>query len=352
VQQPQFDLYGVYQGQSTTFGVFVDDKTATLEFENSLGDPMAIVSNPWPGYYVISYTSTHGTGESHVRIYGTTQCGIAFEATRVMQVIPQPPTATLSVASGTCGKQLVTVTFTGTAPFTATWSDNGQTFTTSDFTYTREMTSGGWLYLFNVTDGTGTPGVSNGIDVPYVSNPIPYASAGGSPGICVNTTHTYYMDPNSIPAGYQMVWEIEGAARIVSGDNQTVVIEGMQIGAFVLRSHLRSPEGCEGPKTDFNGRVEGEAGAPVLTVPTTTVAPGQSIDVFLEFPDSYLTNTSYWAADAGTLEFVSIEGYRTYTLRYTAPAEGVTSTNLYAYFGTQCSPTVKEAVVALTIGTP
>lgn len=351
VQQPLFDLYGLYQGQSFVFSVYADQNTASLSFENSLGDPMELVDNPSPGIYNIRYTSTHGTGESFVRVYGTTNCGIAFENTRVLQVIPPPPTVTLSVAAGSCGKQLLTATFTGTAPFTATWGDTGETFTTTSNIYTRELTigqGGGTIWVYNVYDAGGYPGEGTSIYVPYVTNPIPYASAGGSPGICVNTTHTYYMDPSSIPAGYQMIWEIEGAARIVSGDNQTVVIEGMQIGNFVLRSHLRSPEGCDGPTIDFNGRVEGEAGAPVITVPTTTVAPGQSIDVTVQYPDSYLTNTLYWAADPGTLEYVS-SNWMTFTLRYTAPAEGVTSTNIRAYFGTQCSPTVKEAVVALTI---
>lgn len=350
VQQPLFDLYGLYQGQSFVFTVYADQNTATLNFDNSFGDPMELVDNPSPGIYNIRYTSTHGTGESLVRVYGTTNCGIAFENTRVLQVIPAPPTVTLSVAGGSCGKQLLTASFTGTAPFTATWGDTGETFTTTGNTYTRELTQGqgGWIWIYNVRDANGGLGDGTAIDVPHVTNPIPYASAGGSPGICVNTTHTYYMDPGSIPAGYQMVWEIEGAARIVSGDNQTVVIEGMQVGNFVLRSYLRSPEGCEGPKIDFNGRVEGEAGAPVFNVPVTTVAPGQSIDVTVQYPDSYLTNTMYWSADAGTLEYVSSNGM-TFTLRYTAPAEGVTSTNLRAYFGTQCSPTIKEAVAALTI---
>ncbi|MGZ5443212.1 MAG: hypothetical protein ACXW5U_09050 [Thermoanaerobaculia bacterium] len=97
-QQPRFTTYGVYVGGSTEFDIILDPNTTSWNFENSLGDPMEIVGNPLPNVYRIRYTSTHGFGDSYIRIYGTTACGESFDTTGVMNVLPPPPTVTLTSA--------------------------------------------------------------------------------------------------------------------------------------------------------------------------------------------------------------------------------------------------------------
>ncbi len=345
VQQPWFDLYGVYQGQSTTFGVWVDPNTATLQFENSFGDAMAIESNPWPGYYVISYTSTHGTGDSLVRIFGTTNCGVAFEATRTMQVLPAPPTATFTASPSACG-QVVTATFTGTAPFTGTWSDTGETFTTSEASVTHNVTTGGWIYLSSFHDATGTPGISSSIYV-EATNSVPYTQVGGSSSFCTGTTQTY--TAYNVPAGAQVIWSLVGTAgRIVASDATTVTIEGLEPGSLVLESRIRLAEGCEGYGSGFFIGIEGQIAAPVMTLPVTTVAPGGSFDFTLEYPYSANYSTLYWEATAGEISYVSSDWF-TYTLRYTAPAEGATSATITAYAATSCGTQTMQATGTVSI---
>ena len=98
---------------------------------------MEVIDNPRPNVYTIRYTSTHGFGDSSIRIFGTTGCGLSFESTRVMSVLPPAPTVTLTSTPGeTCGA-ILTATFTGTPPFSGTWWD-GQTFTTDEYTMVGE----------------------------------------------------------------------------------------------------------------------------------------------------------------------------------------------------------------------
>jgi len=300
VQQPQFYLSSVYAGQSTDFGVWVDPYAASVSWEAFNGDAITLVSNPWPGYYVLRYTSAHGTGESTVRIFGTTQCGSEFEATRVVQILAAPPTATLTQASAACGTT-ITVHFTGTAPFTAAWSDTGETFTTSESTYSRAYTApyANWVSLYNFSDATGQFGYADslyaqpGAQVPY---PAAYASGEMCPGS--TSTATVY----DVPEGYSVQWTLDGTAgRIVSGANEpTVTVEALEIGSFDLRVRLVSPEGCLGPQITFQHNVNGPlAGNPVITVPQTTLAPGESIELTIEFPFSYLYNGISWQPRRG-----------------------------------------------------
>lgn len=245
-QAPLIDLYGVEVGGSAIINVYLDPNTATWAFENSLGDPMEVVGNPQPNVYAIRYTSTHGTGTSTVRIYGTNHCGLTFEGTRDMVIMAAQPTATITSTLGeNCGAVL-TVTFTGTAPFTATWGDTGQTFTTNSTTYTRFVGNAGFYYLSNVSDANRTDGFGSGVyaDVKY----LPYAqwqmSADNScAGGTINATAI------DVPAGYTVEWTIEGAnASIVSGQGTSeIVISTPEAGQFLIMARYRTPEGCESP---------------------------------------------------------------------------------------------------------
>lgn len=242
VQQPIFDLYGVYQGGSTQFTVYLDPGTETWAFENSLGDTMEIVGSPQPNVYEVRYTSTHGAGSSTIRIYGTTACGHSFEKTNVMQILPPPPTATLtSTPNADCGAT-VTVTFTGTAPFTATWGDTGETFTTSESTVTRVVNQSMYLYVHSVSDAHGT-GVGSYVVVesklpPYVS----FSAEAPHVGQTVTATAV------NVPEGWQVIWNIEGDdARIVSGQGTAELsYQGVNAGSFILTAKFVTPTGCEG----------------------------------------------------------------------------------------------------------
>ncbi len=251
VQQPIFDLYGVYAGGSTQFIVYLDPTTETWAFENDLGDPMELVDSPQPNVYNVRYTSTHGAGSSTIRIYGTTACGVSFEKTNVMQILPPQPTATLtSTPNADCGAT-VTATFTGTAPFTATWSDTGETFTTSETTVTRVVNQSTWLYIYNVSDAYGT---GLGSDVMVNATLPPYVSfSAEAPHVGQTVTATAF----NVPAGWQVIWHIEGdAARIVSGQGTaSVSYEGVTPGTFLLGAKFATPSGCEGAGSGFNMEV-------------------------------------------------------------------------------------------------
>ena len=348
VQQPYFDLYGLESGATFEFTVWADPNTATLGFENSLGDPMELVSNPSPGYYILRYTSTHGPGTSNVRVYGTTHCGLTFERTATLIVLAPAPTATLTTATTTCGAT-ITVTFTGTAPFTATWWETGETFTTNDYTYTKQVSSSGYWTLYNVTDATGRVGNSASIYAEAGSLPYPYV--GVSPNMCPGGTVTTTID--NVQPGYEIVWSIEGTAgRIVSGQSTpTIVVEGVEVGQFILAVRYVSPEGCEGPQVRFNMTVEGPVAPPVITLPATTLAPGQSMEFEIHYPESGLYNSIWWYATAGNTEFVSYNhDTRSYTVRYTAPSEPGTY-DIHALSGTTCG-TSHDTVAQVTVAAP
>lgn len=248
VQQPRFDLYGVYAGSSTQFNVYLDPAVETWAFENSMGDLMEIVGPaPYPGAYTIRYTSTHGVGSSAIRIYGTTACGAPFETTNVMQILPQPATATLtSTPNSDCGAT-VTATFTGTAPFTGTWSDTGETFTTSETSVTRTVNHSTWLYLYNVADANGT---GMGDDVMVEPTTAPYVNfSAETPRVGVTVTATAV----DVPAGWQVIWTIEGdSARIVSGQGTAQLsYEGVTPGTIHLSAKFATPSGCEGAGSGY-----------------------------------------------------------------------------------------------------
>lgn len=250
VQQPIFDTYGVYVGGSTQFDVYLDANTESWAFENSMGDTMEIIGNPQPNVYTIRYTSTHGFGDSSIRISGTTTCGLTFENTRVMNVLPPAPTATLSWTPGeTCGAT-ITATFTGTAPFSGTWWD-GVTFTTNESTISRFVGLETWAYVYSVSDVYGGNALSESIYV--ASQRPPFIAITGDTQTCVGGQATVTAD---LPPGWQIEWravptaapgedEFVNRLSIVSGANSaTVVVEGVIAGSGGLNPVIMTPEGC------------------------------------------------------------------------------------------------------------
>ncbi|HEX6096814.1 MAG TPA: hypothetical protein VF432_10865 [Thermoanaerobaculia bacterium] len=245
VQQPRFTTYGVYVGDTTQFDVILDPNTSSWNFENSLGDAMEVIANPRPNVYTLRYTSTHGIGDSYIRIYGTTACGQSFDTTGVMNVLPPPPTATLtSVPAEPCGA-IVTATFTGTGPFTGTWSD-GTPFSTSESTISRRFVSFDPVYV-SVTDAHGGNAWSPWI-YPELRRPDPIAISGPTQS-CLGQQVTITAD---LPEGWQILWrvapdpsDLSYGLRIVSGETSaSVVVEGVIAERGILNPEIRTAEGC------------------------------------------------------------------------------------------------------------
>jgi hypothetical protein len=243
VQPPQFTLYGVYAGSSTEFFVFLDPATATWGFENTLGDAMEIVSSPFPNAYIVRYTSSHGAGDSTVRIYGTTQCGTPFEATQVMTILPMPPQMTLTSEPGASCGAVVTATISGgTAPYTIYWSDTGLTETTSETTVRHIVNYSQYVYA-TVTDTNGATGGSNWVYADATL--LPYVPFSMQNQICLGGTATFEAQALE---GAEIIWTIEGPnLRIVSGQGTTqLVVEGVEAGSVNVGAKYRTLEGCEG----------------------------------------------------------------------------------------------------------
>lgn len=343
VQEPNFYVGSVNSGSYTDFTVWLDPNTANFNFENSLGDPMEIVSNPYQGMYVLRYTSTHGEGESVIRIYGTTNCGLTFEGFRTMQILPPPPplpTATLTASTGSCGGGTITVTFTGQAPFSGQWSDTGETFTTDQTTLTRPFTSGGYYVTIYSFRDANYYANADSVLLPATTS-VPYPDTAAGPYFCPGS-NGYITVFNT--DGYEVLYTVGGNGRIVSGDGTgQLVVTADEPGTFPVGIRLRSPEGCLGPEIIFNMTAEGPVAAPVITVPKTTLAPGETMDLTMDFGDSGLYSTLYWAASAGNLEFVSWADGVYITLRYTAPSEPGEA-KLFAVAGTQCGQEFNESV--------
>jgi hypothetical protein len=245
VQEPRFTTYGVYVGDATQFDVILDPNFATWHFENSLGDAMEIIGNPSPNVYTLRYTSSHGAGDSYIRIYGTTACGQSFDTTGVMRVLPPPPTATLtSTPAEPCGA-MVTATFTGTGPFTGTWSD-GQPFSTSESTISRRFVAFEAVYVI-VTDANGSSAYSEWI-YPELRRPDPIAITGPTQS-CLGQQVTITAE---LPEGWQILWrvapdpsDLSYGLRIVSGENSaSVVVEGVIAERGILNPEIRTAEGC------------------------------------------------------------------------------------------------------------
>ena len=244
VQEPRFDLAGLYVGTSTTFDVYLDANTATWGYENAFGDTMEVIANPQPNVYTIRYTSTHGFGESMIRVWGTTHCGASFEASRPILIRPPAPTVTLSSVPGeTCGA-LITATFTGTAPFTGTWWD-GQTFTTNESAITRFLGLSEFVWI-QVSDANGDV-AGSALDV-QVARPD-YIAISGPSQMCLGEQVTVTAD---LPAGWTIQWRVSPdpydqsyGLRIVSGETSaSVVVEGTIAELGLLNPVIKTSEGC------------------------------------------------------------------------------------------------------------
>lgn len=323
-QPPLFDLYGVEAGGTTNIWIQLDPSTATWGFENSLGDPMEIIDNPYPNAYIVRYTSTHGAGTSNVRVYGTTACRQTFEATRTMQILPPAPTATLSSVQGESCGAVITVTFTGTAPFTATWSD-GETFTTNSNTYTRFVANAGFYYVYNVRDAN-RDGYGNSlfVDVKY----LPYASFRQEGFACAGKTMKFIA--NELPAGYTMRWTIEGTnATIVSGQGTgEITVSLTAAGQFLIGAAYESPEGCVGNGSGFVVNVEGPVTPPVITLPSTSLKVGDSMDFTIALAGNGFTALN-WENSNGDVMYVTGQNGYTFSMTYVAQNVGTSTIRVW-----------------------
>ncbi|HJQ36821.1 MAG TPA: hypothetical protein VKB93_06765 [Thermoanaerobaculia bacterium] len=344
VQQPNFQLYGVYSGSSTEIYVSLDPNTETWAFENSLGDAMEIVSQITPTFYLVRYTSSHGPGDSTVRIYGTTTCGAPFEATAVMTVFPVPPTATLTSTPGAMCGATVTATLRGVAPFTGAWSDTGETFTTSDTTVTHFVRNTRYLRL-RLTDATGLTSFSNEI---YVETPVlPLLSINTTYLLCPGATTT--VTAEGAPAGAEILWSLQGTSgRIVSGQGTSaLVVEATEPGGIALSAFYRTADGCESNVTGSSGIfVPGPAANPAIALASDTITAGDGTDVTITFDASSYESLSWETSNGDPLYPVDSNG-QTFMLRYVSENGPGTST-IRAYGTTLCGQSV-ESTATITI---
>lgn len=245
VQQPRFTIYPIYEGTSTEFDVWLDPSTTSWNFESTLGDTMEIVANPQPNVYTLRYTSSHGHGDSFVRIYGTAACGQTFDTTGVVNILPPPPTVTLTTAPAESCGSYVTATFTGTGPFDGFWAD-GQTFTTNETSITRFFPGYDFVYVY-VRDAYGSAAQSDYITTqPKLPDPI---AITGPTQACLGQQVTITAD---LPAGWQILWRVSPdpadlsyGLRIVSGESSaSVVVEGIVAERGILNPMITTAEGC------------------------------------------------------------------------------------------------------------
>jgi hypothetical protein len=342
VMQPVFSLFGVYPGTSTDIYVSLDQNTESWGFENSMGDAMEIVETLGPNFYHLRYTSSHGSGDSTVRIFGTTHCGTPFESTAVMTVFPVPPSATLTSTPGaTCGAT-VTATLNGVAPFTGRWSDTGETFTTSDTTVTHFVRTSQSIGLL-LTDATGQTR-DNSIFV-QVTTPPPMG-VGAIGHLCLGATMTVTAGP--VPEGAEIIWTIEGPnARIVSGQGTTeLVIEGVEPGDFNVEGRYRTPDGCESTNSGARITVLAPAANPVITLPQSSITAGSTIDLTVAFDERNYQSLN-WESSMGDALFNVDQTGMTFTLRYISQNGPGTST-IRVYGVTECGEPV-ESTITLTI---
>ncbi len=339
VQQPVFSAYPVYVGGSTTFDVTLDPNTETWSFESSFGDMMEVIGNPQPNVYTIRYTSTHGFGESAIRIHGTTHCGLPFETTRAITILAPPPTVTLTSAQGaTCGAVL-TATFTGAAPFSGTWWD-GQTFTTNESSITRFIGRSDYVYL-TVTDANGGNAGSEGF-FPDLKQPE-FVPISGPSQICLGTQQTISAQ---LPEGWQVTWNTwDTNIRIVSGESSpNVVVEGIQAGPGVLNASYVTPEGCSSFGSWFI-QVPAPQGNPVITLPASTIQAGETFEFTVAFDGNY--QSLGWESSNGDGVWNVGQDGMTFTLRYQS-VNGPGTTTIRAYGTTVCGAEV-EATATLVI---
>jgi hypothetical protein len=338
-RQPFVATYPLHQGEEAIVGVYIDENTASWEIENSFGDPMEVLQNPDPGFYTVRYTSTHGTGDSIVRVYGTTACGTAFETTGVMTILPPRPTATVtSEPHPTCGSN-VTATFTGTAPFTGTWWD-GEPFTTNESTITRQVTVNTWVYV-SVQDANGGGAMSAGISPQMKQfDPIPIS---GPYELCIGTQGTVTIE---LPQGWTVQWSVQSpVVRIVSGETApSVVIEAMEGGWALVEGLVRTPEGCAFTQSHYV-YVPAPQGNPVITLPATTIQAGDTFDFTVAFDGNY--QSLGWESSNGDGVWNLGQDGMTFTLRYQS-VNGPGTTTIRAYGTTVCGAEV-EATATLVI---
>lgn len=188
------------------------------------------------------------------------------------------PVGSVAAAGSSCAPKVL-VTFTGTPPFTATWLDNNETFTTSSHTYERLVTQPGWYQLANVRDAScsGLSGSPVWVNPPTQVGQ-PYFQIIDRPDLgyftCSGTPRTAKLI-HPVPEGYQPVWSLQNGTIISGQGTDTLVFSGNQPGSVSITAFLQSAEGCvSAPYTDSYMTVQSTPRVVSMTV--TPAAGGQN----------------------------------------------------------------------------
>ena len=130
----------------------------STSYYTSLGDWLTYIGNN-----KLEYRSTHGPGVSTITITASNSCGQSTTHTATLTIestAPPGPAAKVSANGSRCGEYYASVQFTGTAPFSGTWS-NGETFETPNPFLVLGIQEPGTYTLTSFSDATG-PGTVTG----------------------------------------------------------------------------------------------------------------------------------------------------------------------------------------------
>lgn len=214
----------------------------------------------------------NGANTGQVCVTATTSCGTSQPACQNVQVV-QSPTASISGTGAFCegsgGSVNLTITTTGTGPWTVGYSINNGPPTSLNITtspYTLTATTPGTYTLTSVTSGTsGCNGPVSGTAT-VTENPTPTAVLSGGGSICQGSGQQV---PLTIvltgTAPWTVNWEVNGnaqAALTVNASPYTLNIGQAQAGNIQLLN-VSDANGCSGPAS-------GSATVTVNTAPTVS----------------------------------------------------------------------------------
>jgi hypothetical protein len=328
-------------GGSTLIAVTLDPNTSSWTYTLANGDALELVSSSG-STHTLRYAPVT-SGPTTLNVSGSNHCGDTFSGSTPL--FPQHVQATATLTSTphpTCGAD-VTVTFTGTPPFSGRWSDTNETFTTESTTLTHRVLRSEWLNIFDFTDANGG-GWANGI-YPEVST-LPYAGMSlADTRICPGGTLT--ANVAELPEGWELIWTVEGTnAHIVSGQGtQEVVVAGDAPGVFHLSVRYRSAEGCEGNGSGAMLEVLAPMPHPVITMPATSVRVGETFDFNVEFHEARYASLD-WSSSNGDAVVNLGQNNMNFPLRLYAQTPGTTT--IRAFGVTTCGEAV-EASATLEI---
>lgn len=245
------------------------------------------VTTPGPNYTL--NVSPNNAGTFNYTLSSVTSNGCTGTVSGAQTVVVSPtPTATLSGGGTVCAGQgtPLTITFTGTGPFTFEYSADGVpqgpiTTSSNPYVFIVAPSTTTTYELVSVTAG-GCDGTVQGIAVITV-NPSPSATlAGGSSTICSGSSDTLHIALSG-PSPYTFVYAVNGVNQppvTTSQSSYSVVVSPAATSTYTLVSV--SGGGC-------NGFINGTHTVIVGTPPTavisgdTTICPGDTAKIFINF---------------------------------------------------------------------